>query len=149
MAFLPFWIAGWTLGGLVALRRLIHGYGDQIFLVIWLGVWLVGEVLATSEWLWTVFGYEVLNIRGGYVRVRRTLFERGFREKSFLLHDLSNLRAAGDFGSKFPPGHIHGVWSFTGGNVAVDHGTETHRFGVDLEEQDARELVEALKGYLS
>jgi hypothetical protein len=137
------------MGGLLAFRRLIRGDSDQMFLVIWLGVWMAGEVLATSEWLWNAFGNEVIGINIGQFRHRRVLFGRGYKEKEFPLSELSNLRAAGVFGSLISPDRLLRVWGLVGGSMAVDHGKETHRFGVDLEEKDARELVEALKRYFS
>lgn len=53
MAFLSFWLLGWSLGGLLAIFSVLKGQGN-VFILLWLCGWLVGMVLV-SAWLYTGF----------------------------------------------------------------------------------------------
>jgi hypothetical protein len=45
VAFLLVWLGGWTVGGLTAIRQVLHGDGGA-FLLFWLGGWALGMLFA-------------------------------------------------------------------------------------------------------
>ncbi len=149
LVFLPIWLIGWTFGGISAIGQIIHGNEAQGFLMIWLCGWFVGEVLVASIWAWNAFGYEVVSIRSGLLSTKREIFGFTITRKQFPVHELSDLRAVGFFGSMLSLESGLAYWGLTGGTVAVDHRTKTHRFGIHLEEQEAKALVGELKPYFS
>jgi hypothetical protein len=148
LLFLPVWLIGWALGGLSALKLAIKGQGLPIFLLIWLGAWLVGVILVATVWLWNAFGYEIVSIRSGFFSFRREIFRLAFTRKEIFIYDLSNLRTAGVFGAASSRGRGLAQWNLTGGTVAIGHDNKTLKFGIGLEEQEAKALVAQLAPYI-
>jgi hypothetical protein len=146
--FLPVWLTGWTYGGIMAILQLARTAhrGIEWFLVVWLAGWFWGECLALYVLLWLLFGREIVMIEGGSLSYRRDVFGLG-RNRIFPLSDISNLRAAGLYGASARSDR----WAFPGlspGVIAFEYKGKTFRFGPELEEPEAHELVEALRAHL-
>src|SRR5204863_9141878 len=75
--FLPIWLTGWTVGGIAAIHALVRGPDRNPFLVVWLCGWFAGEILVTLNWLWNVFGREVVSVRAGAFVHRREVWGYG------------------------------------------------------------------------
>jgi hypothetical protein len=148
LIFLPIWLTGWTFGGIAAITAVLIGTNETGFLIFWLCGWFIGETFAISAWLWNACGQEVVSINRGLFEYKRELFGQSITKKSIPIKELSNLRAAGVYGSMWSFGHSMSQWGFGGGVVAVDQGWETYRFGIGLEEKEAMALVAELKPYL-
>lgn len=149
LLFLPVWLVGWTVGGImVGLVQIRGGAPDwDGFIYIWLALWLIAAGLALYLWLWNAFGNEVVRIGGSALSLKRDILGLGVR-RSFPITGVSNLRAAGLFGSLHSWSYGMAWYGLSPGVVAFEHEGKTHRFGIQLEEQEAHELVEALKRYL-
>jgi len=145
LIFLPIWLAGWTFGGLVALGTFLRE--PQLFLGVWLLGWVAGEALAVLAWSWAAFGEEVLTFYEGVLTLAKRIgpFQRTRR---FPLHETSNVRAAGWFGSPTSFADAMRPWGLTGGTLAFDHNNRPVRFGIGLAEQEARELATELAPYV-
>jgi len=143
--FLPVWLTGWTLGGIVAITSVVTR--PDLFLVVWLCGWAVGEAWAICSFLWNAFGEEKISIQGGLFTHKREVFGRGLA-RVFPLHELINLRASGFFGDS-SSGNPMAPWGLAGGTVAVDtrYG-DTYKFGIHLEEKDAVALAKTLEPYV-
>jgi hypothetical protein len=147
LAFLPFWLTGWTIGGIAAISALITGKSEGPFLIIWLCGWIVGETLVILIWSWTAFGQEVISIRDGSFLHRREVLGRGL-SREFRLHELYNLRASGFFGSDDGMSSSLAQYGLSGGTVALDtRFGDTYRFGIKLSEHEAGELAKDLTPY--
>ncbi len=146
LAFLPFWLAGWTAGGVFLLIELLRGQptGGATFSIIWLVFWAGAWAFATYAWLWTAFGKEVIGIASGVLTIKRDVFGRG-PKKAFPAHEILNIRPIGFFGRMMTWEGGLAYWGLTGGTVAFDWRGRTHRFGIQLEEHEARDLVELLR----
>jgi len=145
--FLPIWLTGWTVGGIAAIHALVRGPDRNPFLVVWLCGWFAGEILVTLNWLWNVFGREVVSVRAGAFVHRREVWGYGL-ERSYPVQGVSNLRASGDFGPQNRWGN-NAFSQMSGGTIAVDteYG-DTYRFGINLEERDAVAVARELAPYL-
>ena len=145
LVFLPVWLAGWTFGGVVAIGSFVHR--PQPFLGFWLLGWLMGEVFAASVWSWMAFGREVLRVGEGVVTLGKRIgrFERARR---FPLQEVSNVRAVGYFGSPMSFNASMQYWGLSGGTVAFDYQGKPVRFGVGLEESEARGVAESLAPFI-
>jgi hypothetical protein len=151
LVFLPVWLAGWTAGGVAMLIALISGnpVGGIGFAVLWLVMWACGWLFTTYAWLWMAFGREIIRAgEGGVLTVKRDVFGLG-STKTFPIHAISDLRAAGLFGNPYSWSASMSHWGLSGGTVAFDHDGKTHRFGIHLEEDEARAVAERLRSYLS
>lgn len=150
LLFLPLWLAGWTVGGVLAIRSLLDPHSGQpaLFIVLWLVAWTFGELFVPYAWLWNAFGKEVVTVRVGTLVLKRDILGFG-RSRVFPVSEISHLRASGLFGS-FLLGWAGGLnyWGLSGGVIVFDSGGKTHRFGIHLEEDEARQVVEELVKYL-
>jgi hypothetical protein len=152
LIFYPIWLVGWTFGGIMAIRVLLWPGPStpRLFFLIWLVGWAMGEIWVTYQWLWTAFGKEIVKVSEGELTIKRDILGRG-RSRAFPIGSVANLRAAGFFPSS-------SYWSnylafanqgIAGGTVAFDCQGKIQRFGVQLEEPEAQQVVAELKPYLS
>lgn len=118
----------------------------------WYCGWLrghYGELFVPYAWLWNAFGKEVVTVRVGTLVLKRDILGFG-RSRVFPVSEISHLRASGLFGSSFLRGWAGGLnyWGLSGGVIVFESGGKTHRFGIHLEEDEARHVVEELVKYL-
>ena len=150
LLFLPVWLAGWTAGGIAAFRQLFSkGIGEEggMFLLIWLVGWAFGEVFAGYAWVWNALGKEIVRAGSGLLTIKRDILGLG-RVRSFQTMEISDLRAAGFFGNTQSSSPGMAPWGMSGGTIAFDCRGTTNRFGIQLEEREAREVVERLRPHL-
>src|SRR5688572_17950616 len=107
LVFLPFWLAGWTSGGIMTILAFVRE--PQLFLGVWLVGWAFGEVFVVLAWSWAAFGKEVIAVEGGALRVGKRIgpFRR---ERAYSLDEVGNVRAAGWFGSPTSPSDSLRQW---------------------------------------
>ncbi len=146
---MPVWLIFWTMGGVAAFRAVLGEMpiGERMFLIVWLTMWAFGEVFVFYAWVWNAFGKEIVRIESGLLTTKRDVFGLG-PIKSFQTMEISNLRAAGFFGNMTSWSAGMAFWGLSGGTVAFDYKDKTHRFGIQLEEKEARKIVERLGAYL-
>lgn len=118
------------------------------FISLWLVGWLLGELWAIYSWFWTAFGKEIVRIGEGTLMIKRDILGYG-RTRSFPIGSVTNLRATGIFPTTSYWGNYFTQMKLTGGTVAFDSRGETHRFGIQLTEPEAQEVVRDLTPYLS
>jgi len=74
IAFLGFWLTGWTFGGIAALFALTRaGWGGRVFLLFWLCGWVFGEVFAAKEIAWQLRGRELLLVTPNQLEIRKEI----------------------------------------------------------------------------
>jgi hypothetical protein len=106
--------------------------------------WLLGEVWAIYWWLWSGFGKEIVTIREGALSIRRDILGCG-RTRSFPIGSVKNLRASGFF----PPDSYWDNYpvqlKVAGGTVGINVQGQVKKFGIQLTEPEAQEVVRELK----
>jgi hypothetical protein len=99
LAFLAFWLAGWTAGGIAAIGALLTGdWGERAFLLLWLCGWAFGECFVTGAIVWQLFGREILIVTPEQFEVRKEIgrFARTKLYKAALVRDLRAARVPHD-----------------------------------------------------
>ena len=119
----------------------------RAFITLWLAGWLLGEVWAVYSWLWSGFGKEIVTIREGALSIRRDILGYG-RTRSFPIGNVSNLRASGFFPSDSYWSNYLVQLKLAGGTVGFDVQGQVKKFGIQLTEPEAQEVVRELKPYL-
>lgn len=152
LLFLPIWFAGWTVGGVLAIRSLLHpGFFrfqlPDLFMAVWLVFWTAAEVWAAYALLRNAFGKELATVGDGNLILKMDILGYG-RSKVFPVSQVSNLRARGLFGSALQRSSGTWMWGLGGGVIAFESGGKTHRFGMWLEENEAQEVVARLAEHL-
>jgi hypothetical protein len=156
MIFFPAWWIGWTvIGGAVTVGLVSGSAGEaSVFVLLWLVLWVVAWVLVGAAWIWTLWGHEVVIADAAGLTIWHEVRGRRFRRRDFGASRISGLRAAGYFGSMQYWGNRS--WTGTlewmglsGGTIAFEVAGKTQRLGIQLEEWEARGLVERLAPVLS
>jgi hypothetical protein len=149
LIFIPVWLAFWTFGGITAMKWVIHPGPStpRAFITLWLAGWLFGEVWAIYWWLWTAFGKEIVTIREGVLSIKRDILGYG-RTRSFPVRSIRDLRASGVFPSNSYWENYLVQLKLAGGTVGFEVQGQTKKFGIQLTEPEAQEVVRELKPYL-
>jgi len=136
-------------GGIMAMKWLFHPGPStpRAFISFWLVGWLLGEVWTTYWWFWTAFGKEIVTIREGALSIKRDILGYG-RIRSFPIGSVSNLRASGFFPSNSYWDNYLVQLKLAGGTVGFDFQGQVKKFGIQLTEREAQEVVRDLNPYL-
>jgi hypothetical protein len=150
LIFLPVWLGGWTFGGVMALKWILHPgpATPRAFISLWLVGWALGESWALYQWLWAAFGKEIVQIKKGSITVKRDVLGFG-RTRSFPVGSVANLRPSGIFPSTSYWENYLTQMRLGGGTVSFESQGKTARFGIQLTEQEAQEVVHELQPWLS
>lgn len=143
LLFLPVWLAGWTVGGVMALREFIRK--PDPFLGFWLLGWLMGEVVATAFWSWMMFGEEVVSVGQGTLRIARRMGPWGLG-RGYPANECTHLRVTAPMA--LPAGGRLFLSPSVSGAIAVDWRARTLRFGQGLEEAEARLVAKEIEPYV-
>lgn len=149
LIFLPVWLAFWTFGGLMAMRWVMHPGPStpRAFISVWLVGWAFGEVWAIYQWFWTAFGKEIVKISEGALTIKRDILGYG-RSRNFPIGTVRDLRASGFFPASSYWGNYFAQMKLAGGTVGFDSQGQTQRFGIQLTEPEAQQVVGELKPYM-
>jgi len=116
--------------------------GGDAFLMFWLAAWTVGGVFALFTWLWNLAGIERVMFRGDSVLIRREVLGVGFT-REYDATQVRNLRLSGIAPSNMFAWRNSGrFWGQTGGMITFDYGSSTVQFGGGIDEAEAAQLVE-------
>src|SRR5437588_8837092 len=93
LLFFPVWLAGWTVGGIMVMRVLMHPGPStpRAFFALWLLLWAVAEVWVAYQWAWTAFGKEIVKIGQGMLIIRRDILGYG-KTRSVPVGSVTRLR---------------------------------------------------------
>jgi hypothetical protein len=149
-AFIAFWLCGWVFGLVTAGGQLLsppHVGKDpppELFLFVWLGLWIIGGLSAMTFLLWNLAGRERVTVRTDALSIRREVFGLG-RGRHYELSAVKDLRAVesavgtilGSFGRRDPFG-------VSSGPLAFDYGAKTVRFGAGIDMAEAKHILSKL-----
>lgn len=147
LLFLAFWLLFWTFGGITAVMQLFAPdtpIGVDLFMLVWLCGWAAGEAVVATIILWMLRGQEVVTVTPHALLVRREVFGLGPTHEFDVAH-ISDIRASPvPFGALSSTGPLallrQGI-----GTIAFDYGAKTYRFGISMEEAEARLLIKRIE----
>ena len=135
---LSIFIAAWVYG-LISIVRQGHNKGGGLPLPYAVLAMNVGVGLVTYALFWQVLGREVIIVNGQWLKTRREIGRWG-RTHEYMLAQIRDLRAAqGNEQPSFASGMSGGT------SIALDYGAKTYRFGRDIDEAEAKEIVKTIK----
>jgi hypothetical protein len=147
ICILGFWICGWAVGEVMVSRQFLNGDappGGELFMLAWLGVWTVSGAFAIYAWLWQVMGKEIVTVHGQTFTARRDIGGFGF-DKEYNLAQMRDLRIVQVGFNPLDVSSSLQLWGVGGGVIAFDYGAKTYRFGIGLDEAEAKQSVTAIK----
>jgi len=134
---------------------LIMGLGSNTGMWIFIGflvfilLFLVGlGSYIIYSLLWQFTGKEIIIVKNDFLRISRQIFNRNkFLEYS--MQSISDLRASTPQTALFASVKIFKNISGQSGMIAFDYGAKTVRFGFEIEEAEAKQIVSVLQESLS
>jgi hypothetical protein len=141
--FLGLWMIGWTVGLVSAGNSLLAGTRSNqpsLFLLAWSGLWIVGGGFAFVTLLWMLIGREIIRVSTTELQHVRHygLFSR---KREYEMAHIKHLRVSPQQQS----GSSYGGRYYTSqGTMAFDYGMSTPSFGYELDEAEARAIVDLL-----
>jgi hypothetical protein len=110
-----------------------------IFLSIFSLVFLAALGL---PWVWNIFGREVITVTEEYLSIRHEVLGIG-RSRIFDLEHIQTLRYAAPVFDYWQV--MYAFYGFGQGSIAFDYGAKTFRFGSNIDEPEAKVLIETIK----
>jgi len=170
--FMSLWLAGWSAAGIMVIGILALGviatvwgtatgeaqpstglFGISSFMLIWLGMWAVGEYLVLYTVLWRIAGKEVINVNTSGITIANKIFSFS-RPKEYDTQFIKELRVSQPISSFWSPwSRMNTFWGKGEGVIAFDYGAKTFRFGSGLDDAEAKiifaEITQRYPQYLS
>jgi hypothetical protein len=142
LLFLPIWLVGWTVGGVVAIRQVMTAF--EPFLMVWLCGWAFGWIVAAGTIVWMFAGSETLRIVGSDLEVAHQALGWSSR-RTYQGSQIRNLSVGPQtaWQSSFTlPGPFAKAARI--GSVRFDYGPRTIYVASGLDEAEGRMIVERL-----
>ncbi|TFF40357.1 hypothetical protein [Mucilaginibacter psychrotolerans] len=148
LLFFCVWLVGWFFGETSAMGMFGHQGAIDLFMIVWLTGWTIGGVFVVCTILFMLLGKEIIQSGQGTITIRnKALFF--LSPKVYDLNEVKHVRAAEEFSmyNSFQFGRRRsGLMSnFNSGTIKFDYGLKTVKFGNDLDEAEARHIIEILK----
>ncbi|WP_121813036.1 hypothetical protein [Mucilaginibacter kameinonensis] len=147
--FLCVWLCGWFWGERTAITELLRPglKGEDLFLLFWLCGWTFGGIVVLKSIFWDFFGKEIIEVGKGTLAIKRK-GDWFSREKVYDLNECKSFRVQYD---SIIMGYLNNWGNFNRkkimkGAFAFDYGMETIRFGENVEEAEAKYILDRLKG---
>jgi hypothetical protein len=145
LIFMVVWLAGWGVGETFAIREIFNSGTDlvaTVFLFVWLTGWTVGGAVVFYFVLWQLIGHEIITIERGVLTIKKSVIGIG-QTKKFEIKSIKNM----DIG--FTKGLVRNkkrtMSRTSGGKISFDYKMKTIKFAKNINEEEARIIVEKLK----
>jgi hypothetical protein len=142
--FLFAWLGGWMFGEVSVAKQLLNSTTQTpvAFMSFWMVGWTIGGAFAVTAILWQLAGYEIIEIQSSTLTHRVQVFGIG-RSRSFTASEVKDFRSVGyersPFSNQrtlFPP-----IFGSGYGPVAFDYGARTFKIAPSLDDAEAKMLV--------
>ena len=142
-----FWLLAWSFCGVYFMYELFwgnHANDMKITLIIMLGFWLYFEVRIGKAFMWRKHGMEFLKIEEDELTYKRSIKGYG-KALRFFNNNIKNI-ALVDRKETHPLSFLeNSSWFIGGETIEFKHMGKAIRLGLQLEEKEAKKLVEFLK----
>lgn len=130
---LPICLAAWAFGMALAIQALLSDTDNssRVPLFAWLTAWSIGGAWAVVTSLWLLWGRQIVRLTHHALSIRWEVIGVGYTADYETRH-ISGLRA---IPASSP------IWGWGGGPFVFDYGARTVRFGLSLDEAEAKSLL--------
>ncbi len=142
------WMGGWLWSETFAISLVFNLNTPLLikpFILLWLIIWTLGGMLIGHWILWQLIGREVINIKEGIFTLEQSIKGIGPKEmyeiNSIKNIDLNRVEDS-DFWENNTPESMFG---HSGGKIKFDYGTETITFAKEINEAEAKMILEELR----
>jgi hypothetical protein len=124
---------------------LVELLGGWLIPMVVLIIWTLGSTLALNAFLWHLAGKENIEVSYKTIKIQNTVFGFG-RTKEYLATHVRDLRVSplGFDGNVFGWSKGINFWCRYGGLITFDYGAKTFHFGCDIDEAEAKQILEKI-----
>jgi hypothetical protein len=116
---------------------------QRLILIVLIGFWAYYEYKVGRAYLFRKFGFEKVWMKGGSVYYRREINKRG-RTKKFDAEFVNEFTVIDYNQFDFFQNVSRSFWTLAGDSIEFTYHSKTMRFGIQLEEQQAKQAVDQL-----
>lgn len=139
------WLFLWTASGVVVAANYSSMNANmKLVIIMWLAFWAYFEFKIGRAFLFRKFGKEKLWVKGGRLHYWRDIAGRG-KKLEFDKELIKDIEVIEKDKKDFFASMNESFWVVGGESIIFSYGSKTYRFGIQLPEQEARELLRQIK----
>lgn len=142
------WLVGWAFGLLMVLSmgmtQKVTG-GPELFVIVWLVLWVLGGLAVIAFLLWGFFGKEILTIKSNEVVFHKGIFGIG-KTRRLQKSEVKNFRFNEVGTNWFSSKNRWAIYGLGEGKIKFDYGMRTYSLGLGLDDAEVNYLIEYLQG---
>lgn len=143
LGFSAFWLVGWAFGEYHAYNTIISSDTPllgNLFMLIWITGWTIGGFFVLYSILWISFGIETISINRGELSINKKILGIGF-SNSYEMNSIKNI----DINIETNKTNKQSLALKNKGSIKFDYGMKTIKFAEDLDEAEAKYIIEKFK----
>lgn len=139
------WLLLWSISGLIVLSQyfVMPDPNTKTAIIVWMGFWAYFEYKIFHAYLWRKSGKEKIKIQEKKLLYKRDVSGRG-KIKTFETDFIKDLRLIEPKESSFFESLNNSYWVIAGEKLAFDYYGNEVKFGLQLEEADAKALIKVM-----
>ena len=140
------WLFLWTVSGVVVAANyfMLTNANLKLVLIMWLGFWVYFEFKIGKAFLFRRFGKEKIWIKGGKLFYWRDIAGRG-KKLEFDKELIKDFELIQKNKKDFFASINESFWVIGGESIIFNYGAKPYRLGIQLPEEDAKELLRQMK----
>lgn len=144
------WFFLWSLSGVIIISQyfLLTDPDTKTVLIVWMGFWAYFEYKIFKAYRWRKFGKEIIKIRDGNFSYKRDISGKG-KIKTYPIDHIKNLRFLEPQENSFFENLNDSYWVIANEKLAFDHNGAEIKWGIQLDESDAKALLKRIKNKVS
>ena len=142
---LTIYLALWSLSGIIVFSQylVISDPNTKAALLVWMGFWTYFEFKIFRAYMWRKFGVEKIKLRGNKFQYKKDRAGKG-KVKSYDYEFIKDLRYIEPKENSFFENINNSYWVIAGEKLAFDYYGKEIKFGIQLEETDAKALLKLI-----
>ena len=140
------WFLLWSVSGCIMLFNYftLTNPNTKLVVIVWLGFWAYFEFKTGKTYFFKKFGKEKIWIKNGVLNYWRDIAGRGKKEV-FQAELIKDLQVIEKNKRNFFQFMNESFWVLGGESISFSYGAKLYRIGIQLKEDDSKELLKQLK----
>ncbi len=143
------WLLAWSVSGVIVIANYftLQQESAKLFIIVWLGFWAYFEFQIVRVYMWKRFGKEKLWIKNGTLFYQQDINGKG-KIKEYDVNLVSNFELVELTKGSIADTFSQTFWVKGGERIEFTCQSSKIRFGMQLEDDDAKKIITALKKFL-
>jgi hypothetical protein len=149
LALMFFWLLAWTVCGIIVIANYfnVQSRDAKLFIIVYLSFWAYFEFSILRAYIWKRFGREKLWISKGILHYQREIYSKG-KVREYNLDLVSPVSLIEIRPNSFFDSLSQSFWVKGGERLEFSAMAKTHRLGMQLKDEEARTVMQAVNGFL-